>query len=158
LPSRQPVAAPEAPFWERKSLADLDRDQWESLCDGCGKCCLAKLEDPASATITYTNVACRLLDMDTCRCQRYSQRNHIVPSCEVLTPGNVARFRWLPPTCAYRRLREGRGLPWWHHLLSGDRDLVHRVGASACRRAVPAAAAGPLEHHIVTWPAEEGDC
>jgi hypothetical protein len=155
VPTRSPAATDEAPFWERKRLRDLDRAEWEALCDGCGKCCLAKLEEPTTGAVSHTNVACRLLDIDTCRCKRYPDRRRLIPFCEALTPENVARFHWLPPTCSYRRLSEGKSLPRWHHLLSGDRDLVHRVGASVRQRAVSIAAAGPLEHHIVTWPAAE---
>jgi uncharacterized cysteine cluster protein YcgN (CxxCxxCC family) len=143
----------EAPFWRRKSLAEMTPAEWESLCDGCGKCCLEKLEDPRSGEISHTNVACRLLDIRACRCTRYAERRRFVPNCEQLNPENVRRFRWLPSSCAYRLLAESRELPWWHHLLSGDRQLVHRVGASVRGRAVPERRAGPIEHHIVAWPA-----
>jgi uncharacterized cysteine cluster protein YcgN (CxxCxxCC family) len=143
----------EPPFWRRKSLAEMTRAEWESLCDGCGKCCLEKLEDAESGEISHTNVACRLLDVRTCRCTRYAERHRFVPNCEQLDPENVRRFQWLPSSCAYRLLAEGGELPWWHHLLSGDPELVHRVGASVRGRAVPERRAGPLEHHIVTWPA-----
>jgi uncharacterized protein len=143
----------EPPFWRRKSLAEMTPAEWESLCDGCGKCCLEKLEDAESGEISHTNVACRLLEIHTCRCSRYAERRRFVPNCEQLDPENVRRFQWLPSSCAYRLLAEGRELPWWHHLLSGDRELVHRVGASVRGRAVPERRAGPLEHHIVTWPA-----
>src|SRR5512134_1711933 len=145
--------ATEAPFWRRKSLAEMTGAEWESLCDGCGKCCLEKLEDPESGAISHTNVACRLLDVRTCRCTRYAERHRLVPNCEQLDPQNVRRFQWLPSSCAYRLLAESRELPWWHHLLSGDRQLVHRVGASVRGRAVPERRAGPIEHHIVAWPA-----
>jgi uncharacterized protein len=143
----------EAPFWRAKVLAEMTRAEWESLCDGCGKCCLEKLEDPRSGEISHTNVACRLLDVGTCRCSRYAERQRLVPNCEQLDAENVRRFHWLPSSCAYRLLAEGRDLPWWHHLVSGDPELVHRVGASVRGRAVPERRAGPLEHHIVTWAA-----
>ncbi|MCW5698358.1 MAG: YcgN family cysteine cluster protein [Rhodospirillales bacterium] len=132
----------------------MTRAEWESVCDGCAKCCLAKLEEPVSGDIVYTNVACRLLDLNTCRCRDYANRKQRVPSCQILTPETVAAFDWLPASCAYRRIVVGDGLPWWHHLVSGDPDLVHRVGASVRGRAVPEAKSGPIEHHIVTWPNE----
>jgi uncharacterized protein len=143
----------EPPFWQRKSLAEMTRAEWESLCDGCGKCCLEKLEDAESGEISHTNVACRLLNVRTCRCTRYAERRRFVPNCEQLDPENVRRLQWLPSSCAYRLLAGGRELPWWHHLLSGDPELVHQIGASVRGRAVPERRAGPLEHHIVAWPA-----
>ena len=142
-----------APFWKTKSLAEMTAAEWESLCDGCGKCCLEKLEDRRSGGVNYTNVACRLLDVGTCRCRRYTERLRFVPNCEQLDPDNVRRFDWLPTSCAYRLLAAGRDLPWWHHLMSGDTELVHRAGASVRGRAVARRRAGPREHHIVTWPA-----
>lgn len=141
------------PFWKRKTLAEMSSAEWESLCDGCAKCCLEKLQDRWTQQISYTDVACRLLDIGTCRCSRYAERRRIVRNCEQLTPDNVRRFAWLPSSCAYRLLAEGKELPWWHHLVSGDRELVHRVGGSVRSRAVPARRAGCLEQHIVTWPA-----
>ncbi|TVR82468.1 MAG: YcgN family cysteine cluster protein [Rhodospirillales bacterium] len=148
-----PVNDTAAAFWRTKSLETMTASEWEALCDGCAKCCLAKLQDADTDEIAHTNVACRLLDLDTCRCGDYDRRQRRVPGCQVLTPSTVAHFQWLPSTCAYRLVAAGRDLPWWHHLVSGDRDLVHRVGASVWGRAVPEAEAGPLEHHIVTWPA-----
>ena len=148
-----PLAASEPPFWKRKTLADMTADEWEALCDGCGKCCLEKLEDADSGAISYTNVACRLLNVHTCRCTRYAQRRRFVPNCVGLTADSVADLEWLPSTCAYRLLARGRELPWWHHLVSGDRETVHAVGASVRGRAVPEKRAGPLDHHIVTWSA-----
>ncbi|MGF1639793.1 MAG: YcgN family cysteine cluster protein [Rhodospirillales bacterium] len=139
------------PFWQHKRLAEMTRDEWEALCDGCGKCCLEKLEDVATGEIIHTDVACRLLDVHSCRCSRYATRHRWVANCETLDAVNVHRFHWLPSSCAYRLLAEGRELPWWHPLVSGDPDLVHVVGASVRGRAVPEKRAGPLEHHIVTW-------
>ncbi len=135
-------------FWRNTSLAGMDRDQWEALCDGCGQCCLEKLQDPASGAVTYTNVACRFLDIATCRCRCYADHRSKVRGCERLTADNILAFDWLPETCAYRLLAAGRDLPWWHYLISGDRDLVHRVGVSVRGRAIPEHAAGPLEHHL----------
>ncbi len=142
-----------APFWKTKRLDQMTHAEWESLCDNCGKCCLEKLENVDSGEISYTNVACSLLDLDQCRCTRYAERRRFVPNCGQLDPYNVRRFSWLPSSCAYRLLAEEQELPWWHHLLSGDRELVHCLGESARGRAVTECAAGPLEHHIVTWPA-----
>lgn len=146
-------AMDEPRFWERKTLAGMTRAEWESLCDGCAKCCLAKLEDEDTGAIAYTNVACRLLDPDTCRCTDYARRRRRVRDCVSLTAASVADLPWLPSTCAYRLLAEGRTLPWWHVLVSGDADLVHRLGLSVRGRVVREADAGPPEHHIVEWPA-----
>jgi uncharacterized cysteine cluster protein YcgN (CxxCxxCC family) len=148
----------EVPFWKRKALGAMSRAEWESLCDGCGRCCLHKIrwadEDGVEGALDHTNVACRLLDLKSCRCRDYTHRSAIVPDCTQLTPENVPALDWLPPSCAYRRLAEGRDLPWWHHLVCGDRDMVHRVGASVRGRAVAERGAGPLQHHIVAWPGE----
>ncbi len=144
------------PFWRRKTLAEMTRSEWESLCDGCAKCCLDKLEDEDTGEISYTEVACRLLDLGTCRCTDYANRTRFVPDCVVLTPRTVARLTWLPSTCAYRLISEGRDLEWWHPLVSGDPETVHRAGVSVRGRAVPEAVAGDLEDHIVHWP-EQGE-
>ncbi|MBL8660400.1 MAG: YcgN family cysteine cluster protein [Rhodospirillales bacterium] len=150
LPTAEPL---EPEYWKRRGLAEMSRAEWEALCDGCGKCCLEKIEDGYTGEISYTNVACRLLDVGTCRCTRYAERRRYVPNCEALTAETVLALTWLPSSCAYRLLAEGRDLPSWHHLVSGDPELVHRVGASVRGRAVPESRAGPLEHHIVTWSA-----
>ena len=144
------------PFWRRKTLAEMTRGEWESLCDGCAKCCLDKLQDDDTGEISYTEVACRLLDLGTCRCTDYANRKRFVPDCVVLTPRMVARLTWLPSSCAYRLISEGRDLEWWHPLVSGDPETVHRAGVSVRGRAVPEAVAGDLEDHIVHWP-EEGE-
>jgi len=142
-----------SPFWKRLSLTEMTAAEWESLCDGCGKCCLEKIEDADTGEISYTDIACRLLDVHTCKCTRYKNRRRYVRNCERLTPESVPHLNWLPSSCAYRLLADGRDLPWWHHLVSGDRDLVHQAGASASGRAVPPSRSQRLEHHIVTWPA-----
>ena len=110
----------ESPFWETKALAELTQAEWEALCDGCGKCCLHKLEDEDTGELFHTNVACRLLDLATGRCSRYADRFRWVPDCVQLTPAEVRRARWLPATCAYQRRAEGQPLPDWHPLRTGD--------------------------------------
>lgn len=142
----------DSPFWKSKRLDKMTRPEWESLCDGCAKCCLAKLEDEETGEIAYTNVACRLLDLGICRCTRYDERTRFVPDCVTLTPENVSQLRWMPSTCAYRLLAEGQDLPAWHPLVSGDPDSVHRAGISIRGRAVPEEKADDLENYIVTWP------
>lgn len=118
------------PFWELKSLAEMSMDEWESLCDGCGRCCLRKLEDEATGEVAYTDVACRLLDVKTCRCRNYSKRQTLVDDCVSLKPGDTSPLRWMPTTCAYRLLDEGKPLPDWHPLRSGSRHSVHAAGIS----------------------------
>ncbi|MDG2034931.1 MAG: YcgN family cysteine cluster protein, partial [Rhodospirillales bacterium] len=142
------------PFWKQKSLFELSLDEWESLCDGCGKCCLHKLEDEDTDEIFYTNVACALLDIGTCRCTNYVERTFRVPDCVELTAKNLMSLKWLPPTCAYRLIHEGKDLAWWHPLVSGDPDTVHRANVSVQGRGVLKNQAGELEDHIVTWPEE----
>jgi uncharacterized cysteine cluster protein YcgN (CxxCxxCC family) len=116
-------------FWE-KPLASLNRAEWEALCDGCGKCCLHKLEDEETGEIHPTNVACRLLDLETARCRNYRGRRAFVPDCVRLSAANLARIDWLPSTCAYRLRAEGKPLYDWHPLVSGDPESVHRAGVS----------------------------
>jgi uncharacterized cysteine cluster protein YcgN (CxxCxxCC family) len=143
------------PFWRRKSLAEMTGTEWESLCDGCGRCCLNKLEDEDSGKIYFTDVACRLLDAETCRCGDYAARNAKVPDCVRLTPQNVARLPWLPPTCGYRLVAEGRDLYWWHPLVSGDPESVHAAGVSVRGRVSASEDYMPhetLEDRIVSWP------
>lgn len=144
--------APSRPFWRRKRLEQMTPGEWESLCDGCGKCCLEKLRWGRWGTISHTDVACRLLDLESCRCRRYGERRRLVPNCEQLTAAKIRRLDWLPSTCAYRVLAEGGDLAWWHPLVSGDPETVHAAGISVRGRAVAPAGAGPLEHHIVDWP------
>ena len=124
-------------FWETKTLAELTSSEWELLCDGCAKCCVHKLEDEVTGEIHYTCVACRLLDVDTCRCTDYSTRHEIVPECAVLSIRHPEYFQWLPETCAYRLLHEGKSLPEWHPLITGDPASVHQHGASARKKLIP---------------------
>lgn len=137
-------------FWERP-LASLDRRQWEALCDGCGQCCLHKVEDADTGEIYPTNVACKLLDLKTARCSDYANRRSHVPDCLRLTSRNTGSLEWLPQTCAYRLRAAGEPLPEWHYLVCGDKDAVHRAGVSIVGRAVSETVAGPLDQHIV-WP------
>jgi uncharacterized cysteine cluster protein YcgN (CxxCxxCC family) len=154
MPDAQRAApAHDVPFWKRKTLAEMTTAEWESLCDGCGKCCLLKLQDPDTGVVEYTNVACRLLDQHACNCTRYAQRQRFVPDCVVLSPGNVTSLGWMPSTCAYRLVAEGKELPEWHHLVTGNRDTIHRARASVRGRTVAEADATDLEDFIVTWPA-----
>ena len=144
----------EAPFWREKSQSEMSRDEWESLCDGCGRCCLLKLEDDETGEVAYTDVACRLLDLGRCRCTRYGARRQLVPDCVVLGPDRLGDLAWMPSTCAYRLLWEGEDLPWWHPLVSGDRRTVHQAGISVRHRVLSEAEVAPddLEERIVTWP------
>lgn len=137
-------------FWEL-SLAALSDPEWEALCDGCGRCCLHKIEDEDTGEIADTNVACKLLDIGSARCSDYPNRKASVPDCLRLTLKIVEDVQWLPRTCAYRLRADGDLLPSWHYLLCGDRDAVHKRGAGIAGRAVCETRAGPLEHHIVEW-------
>jgi uncharacterized protein len=136
-------------YWEDVPLDQLDRAQWESLCDGCGKCCLHKLEDDETGKIYPTNVACRLLDRRTARCSDYRNRLAHVPDCIRLTPAKVQTMDWLPETCAYVCRAEGRQLPEWHHLNTGDPESVHRAGASVRGWTISEVDAGELEYHVI---------
>lgn len=124
------------PFWETLALDQMTRDQWESLCDGCGRCCLQKFQDGRTGKVTYTWVSCYLLDTVECRCTDYVHRTRRVPACLVLNPAQIPRLRWLPVTCAYRRLSEGKALADWHPLISGDPESVHRAGISVRDKAI----------------------
>ncbi len=144
-------------FWRIKPLETLTQQEWESLCDGCARCCLNKLEDFDTGVIVWTDVACRLLDHQSCRCNNYGRRAEIVSDCIQLTPETVRELTWLPPTCAYRLVADGRDLYWWHPLLSGDAQTVHLAGISV-RGRVLSEADIPVEEYedrVVDWPATE---
>ena len=135
------------PFWE-KPLAQLSRAEWEALCDGCGKCCLHKVEEEDSGIVHATNVACKLLDRESGRCSHYRGRHAFVPDCIRLTAASIGRLGWLPSTCAYRLRSEGKPLPAWHYLVCGDREAVHAAGASVRGWTIGEIDAGDLEHHL----------
>ncbi len=143
----------ENPFWEHKTLEEMTQEEWESLCDQCGKCCLHKIEDIESGKVYFTNVACRLLDLRTCLCRDYAHRSQLVPDCFPLTPKMVREINWLPESCAYRRLVEGRGLAWWHPLVSGDPDTVRYAGVSVFGKVVGEDQVDleDLEDMVVDW-------
>ena len=132
----------------------MSRGEWESLCDGCGRCCLHKIRDDDTGEISFTNVACRLLDLKSCQCSDYANRRARVHDCVQLTPAKLKTVDWLPPSCAYRLLFEGKDLFPWHPLISGTADTVRTAGAAINGRALSERDAGPLEHHIVEWPGE----
>lgn len=138
----------EVKFWERP-LEALNRGEWEALCDGCGKCCVHKVEDDLSGELHATNVACRLLDRHSCRCSDYKHRKAFVPDCIRLSLANVRTLPWLPKTCAYRLRAEGKPLPDWHYLICGDREAVHRAGMSVRGWTISEDEAGDLEHHLI---------
>lgn len=141
----------DTPFWESRSLAEMNRQEWESLCDSCGKCCLHKLEDDDTGEVYYCNVVCHLFNMDTCTCGDYPNRDTLVPECAVLTVENIPQFGWMPKTCAYRLLSEGKPLPSWHPLITGDPESVYLAGHSVRDRVTIEDANTDLQMHITDW-------
>jgi hypothetical protein len=141
-------------FWDDKTLEQLSVAEWEALCDGCGRCCLMKLEDEDSGEVFTSDVHCRLLDGQSCRCTDYPGRQAKVPDCIKLTPENVRTISWIPRSCAYRRIAEGRGLAWWHPLISGDPETVVAAGVSVRGRSVSedSVKPGEWEDHVADWP------
>jgi uncharacterized protein len=138
-------------FWHNKPLSEMTTDEWESLCDSCGKCCLHKLEDEGSGKVYYTNVACRLLDLGNCRCTHYVERKRYVPECLSLRQMDMSEFSWLPSTCAYRLLAEGKDLADWHPLVSGKASTVIDAGVSIKVFATPETQVEDFEDHIIEW-------
>jgi len=139
------------PFWRRLSLEELSEEQWESLCDGCARCCLVKLEE--AGNVEYTRIVCRLLDQDQCRCTQYPARHRLVPDCVELGPEQARAFAWLPTSCAYRTLAEGRDLPAWYPLVSGDPESVHRAGISVRGLVLSEDVVHPdgYDEHVIRW-------
>ena len=143
------------PFWETTALADMDDAQWEALCDGCAKCCLIKLQDEETEDIVFTDIACHLLDQGNCRCTQYEARTKLVPSCVKLTKDNLGQVDFMPPSCAYRLLHEGKPLPQWHPLVSGTPDSVVAAGMSVKDRVMSEVAfEGDWEERVVDWPVD----
>lgn len=141
-------------FWDEKTLEEMTTEEWESLCDGCGRCCLMKLEDEESGEIFTSDVHCKLLDGESCRCTDYPNRLQKVPDCIKLDTENVRKISWIPATCAYRRIAEGKGLAWWHLLVSGDPETVGAVGVSVRGRTISEEKVKPgeWEDHLADWP------
>ena len=143
----------EKPFWQTVKLADMTAAQWEAVCDGCAKCCLVKLQDEDSREIVFTDIVCNLLDQQTCRCAHYQERTKLVPDCVKLTKDNLDKIDFMPPSCAYRLLHEGKDLPQWHPLVSGHADSVVEVGMSVKGRVIAEMTFdGDSEDRVVDWP------
>lgn len=147
------MPSPPAPFWKTKPFDQMSDAEWESLCDGCARCCLHKLEDDEDGKVYYTNVACRLLDPWHCRCTRYPERAAHVEDCIALERHRVRELHWLPVSCAYRLLAQGQPLPKWHPLKSGSPESVHQAGISVRGRVRTEASVDPerMGDHIITW-------
>lgn len=141
----------ELPFWKIKKLTEMSLSEWESLCDGCGKCCLNKLEDEDTGEIYFTSVVCQLMDLNTCRCTRYHQRTQLVPDCKDIKTEKFVQYDWLPTTCGYRLVAEGKDLPSWHPLVSGSSESVHEAGVSVRSYAISESEALDLCEHIIEW-------
>lgn len=144
------------PWWKQKELTEFSNEEWESLCDHCAKCCLTKLEDEDDGTVYYTDIACNLLEGKTCRCSNYSKRQVLMPDCVRLTPQNLEQLYWMPPSCAYRLVYEGKDLPSWHHLVSGSKETIHAQGESIIGKFVfiKDVDEDEWEDRIVDWPLE----
>lgn len=125
------------PFWKKKTLEEMNQEEWESLCDGCARCCQLKVEDEDTQEVFYTHVVCQYLDLDQCNCNCYQERSKLVPNCVQLTPARTNEFHWLPKSCAYRVISEGRDLEPWHPLLSGTSESVHEAGISVRNKVIP---------------------
>jgi uncharacterized cysteine cluster protein YcgN (CxxCxxCC family) len=142
-----------APFWTTKTLSEMNEEEWESLCDRCGKCCVLKIEDVDTGDIYYTDVACKLLDCGNATCMNYAERKQTVPDCVSLTPENLSSLKWMPRSCTYRRLFEGHDLPEWHPLLTNDPDSTRKAGHSVAGRVLPEGAVETADiiDHITEW-------
>jgi uncharacterized cysteine cluster protein YcgN (CxxCxxCC family) len=139
----------QSPFWKTKSLHEITYDEWESLCDHCGICCLQKVEDEKTGEIKLIGISCEFLDTNICKCLVYEDRLNVNQDCVVITPDSIRQIKWLPDTCAYRRLAEGRGLEWWHPLVSGNLDTVHHAGISVRDKVVDGKYVHPEDIEIV---------
>ena len=138
-------------FWETKSLKQMTKYEWESLCDGCGKCCLHKLEDVDTGEVSISNVACSFLDEETCNCKDYSNREKNVADCISLDLKNIKKLQWLPETCAYRLIDEGKSLYNWHHLISGSKSTIHEYGMSVRDYSINESKLNNAEEYILEW-------
>lgn len=138
-------------FWKTKKLGEMTTEEWESLCDRCGKCCLIKLEDEDTREIHFTSVVCKYIDLKTCRCTRYGERTRLVPQCLDLKQHDFAEFNWLPSTCAYRLLSDGEDLPAWHPLLTGNGKSVEKAGISIKSYAMKETEIDRPEEHVIRW-------
>jgi uncharacterized cysteine cluster protein YcgN (CxxCxxCC family) len=140
-------------FWRVTPLQEMSVAQWESLCDGCGKCCLIKLQDEDTQDIVFTDVVCNLFDEETCRCTDYARRVERVPDCVKLTPDNLSQIEFMPPTCAYRLLNEGKDLPDWHPLRTGSSAAMHAAQMSVRGKVIHEAnLQDDLEDRVIDWP------
>jgi len=154
-PAEGASTAADAPFWKVKPIEGMSTAEWESLCDGCGRCCLVKLEDEDTGEIHFTDLGCKLLDAGSCRCSDYRRRRQRVRDCIKLTPETVRALPWLPPTCAYKLLADGKELSWWHPLVSGSADTVHEAGVSVAGRVAALETQVKIDDYpdyIVSWP------
>ena len=149
-------STPDAPFWKTKNMAKMSQSEWESLCDSCGKCCCIRLEDEDTGQVYITDVACKLFNPSTCRCGDYANRSKIVSDCVTLSPVNVSQLHWMPQTCAYRLVSEGKDLPEYHHLVSGSRETIHEVGMSVQNDVTSEelVSEDEIPTRIVIWPGE----
>jgi len=140
-------------FWETKQLSEMSSEEWESLCDGCAKCCLNKLEDEDTEEIFFTRVACDLVDLESCRCTKYTERTRLVPECIDLTQHDFSEYTWLPATCAYKLLSDGQPLPPWHPLITGNKESIFEAGVAIRSFAIKESQINMdnLEEHIIEW-------
>ena len=152
-----PDPAAPTPFWHDRPLEELSTEEWESLCDGCGRCCLVKWEDEETGRVAYTDRACNQLDLDTVRCTAYTRRSQVEPDCMRLTPALAREADWLPESCAYRRLADGRDLPPWHPLRTGDPDTARAAGISIQGLALPEGTREPPVQFIEWWDEEPSE-